>query len=606
MPVSSSDPRPRPRPPRRFRRALLAAVALPALALPALALPTLALTVFAGPAAALDAARDAQLKAQWQQYEAVQPKSILALQPWRRTTETTLADGRTPLRFIDLNPDSNGWFLLQIGKDGSRAQQSYHLENPDPRRQSVALSTDPTPALVLGGAEGETRCTPWTGALEKARDSRLPYAPLCGGRLLLRNHASGSRSSLESVTDFLRDNVWGGEQVVGFVRSTFYKDAFAEFDKAEGEASDNGQTAGPAPARMDHLEVGTLLDIGLTGTTNGRMALGEWYPAAGLKGIYATAFQPGAVDRAVLKSPGRVNGLDGVEARATGYMVAFDLSRYALGFELGTDHPRLNWSPRPPAAVRPRGLPGPDGVASSTPLETLGMVSPAIAPRTVATFTAGFKRSHGAFKWGPYAGVNHGTHYGFLEHGVIFSKLQPGLSTLYVLDDGTIGMKTWTEADDVLLPKIRFARQNGVPLIERDPKTGKGVPGTLVTQWGAGNWSGSADAKLRTLRAGACLLDHGGTAYLAYAYFSTATPSAMTRTFQAYGCRYAMLLDMNALEHTYLALYLRHAGKVQVEHLVPGMALIDKKTRGGGVIPRFLGYPDNRDLFYLYSKEGTP
>ena len=29
----------------------------------------------------------------------------------------------------------------------------------------------------------------------------------------------------------------------------------------------------------------------------------------------------------------------------------------------------------------------------------------------------------------------------------------------------------------------------------------------------------------------------------------------MARVFQAYGCRYAMLLDMNALEHTYLATY---------------------------------------------------
>ena len=29
----------------------------------------------------------------------------------------------------------------------------------------------------------------------------------------------------------------------------------------------------------------------------------------------------------------------------------------------------------------------------------------------------------------------------------------------------------------------------------------------------------------------------------------------MARIFQAYRCDYAMLLDMNALEHTYLAMY---------------------------------------------------
>ena len=80
----------------------------------------------------------------------------------------------------------------------------------------------------------------------------------------------------------------------------------------------------------------------------------------------------------------------------------------------------------------------------------------------------------------------------------------PGLSTIYVLDDETINMKTWSSQDDELLPRIKFARQNGVPLAEYDPTANTTVPGALVNQWGAGNWSGSADAKLRSLRAGAC------------------------------------------------------------------------------------------------------
>ena len=187
---------------------------------------------------------------------------------------------------------------------------------------------------------------------------------------------------------------------------------------------------------------------------------------------------------------------------------------------------------------------------------------------------------------------------------MILSKLQPGLSTIYTLTDGTIGMKTWTEADDILLPRIRFARQNGVPLVHRDPVTGVPVPGDLVTRWGPGNWSGSAKVELRTLRAGACMVSSvSGERYLVYGYFSTATPSAMARTFQAYGCEYAMLLDMNALEHTYLALYVPVEGKVHIEHIVPGMGLVDRKDRKGNVIPRFLGYPDNRDLFYFTRKE---
>ena len=84
----------------------------------------------------------------------------------------------------------------------------------------------------------------------------------------------------------------------------------------------------------------------------------------------------------------------------------------------------------------------------------------------------------------------------------------------------------------------------------------------------------------------------------------------MARVFQAYGCRYAMLLDMNALEHTYLALYPPRDGspndaEVAVEHLVRGMAEVDR-TSGGQIIPRFLGFPDNRDVFYVFRREGLP
>ena len=56
-----------------------------------------------------------------------------------------------------------------------------------------------------------------------------------------------------------------------------------------------------------------------------------------------------------------------------------------------------------------------------------------------------------------------------------------------------------------LLARIRYARQNGVPLVEPDPATGAPAPGALVAKWGPGNWSGSAGGELRALRAGACL-----------------------------------------------------------------------------------------------------
>ncbi|MBI4768185.1 MAG: hypothetical protein HY787_26910 [Deltaproteobacteria bacterium] len=164
-------------------------------------------------------------------------------------------------------------------------------------------------------------------------------------------------------------------------------------------------------------------------------------------------------------------------------------------------------------------------------------------------------------------------------------------------------MKTWTEADNRLPPLIRYARQNGVPLITGfDPATRLSVPGPLVARWGPGNWSGSADEKLQTMRAGAALLESGGKRFLLYAFFWSATPSAMARVFQAFQCRYALLLDMNALVHTYLAVYQREGNNLYIQHLIRRMKEVDLAVKGR-YIPRFLGYADDRDFFYLTRKE---
>jgi hypothetical protein len=550
---------------------------------------------------------------QREQYDAVRAKSILELQPFRQTTDAVDADSGLFLRLVSLNPATGAWYLLQTRTEEDGAPENYHIENPDPTAQTLTFETAPKPAIVIKGPQGTVRCQPWAedgAALRAARATGQPYAPLCKGKLFLRNKVTGSRTNIEATSEFLRDNIWGGESIVRFVRDSFFKDSQIETSKELATGGTDQSDSGPTPmlARTtpeDRPVISTLLDIGLNGTKPGRMTIGMWYPVTGMSGVFASTFQPRAISDDILKGPGKTNRLDSVEAKATGYMVAFDMGKFDIGYAVGTAHPSLGWSSRPPASVRPRGMPGPDGVKSLAPLVGLGMVNPVIANRAVATFTAGFKRQHGAFKYGDMATFNYGHHYGFIEKGVILSKLQPGLSTLYGLVDGTLVMKTWTEADNALLPQIRFARQNGVPLLETDPVTGIGVPGDRVTKWGPGNWSGSAEADLRTLRAGACMARNGAKQYLIYGYFSTATPSAMARTFQAYGCTYAMLLDMNALEHTYLALYVPQGGKVHVAHMVPGMALIEKKVRGGTIIPRFIGFADNRDLFYLTRKESV-
>lgn len=532
-------------------------------------------------------------------------RTILDLQAARRSESVTLggiAGQRGSITLTQLNPAVNSWFLLTLQAPGSRAAGTYHLESTAPSKQRIGLDPARPGQLTVMTDDGTAHCTLWPGdTLERAQRSKLPYAPLCGSRLYLRNAVYGNRSTLEATTEFLRDHVWRGEQIVGFVRREFYRDAFAERGTPASAGGYSAPRGAPPAARMgDAGAPGAVVaqGLGIDLGTQGGLLPGQWYAAAGLDSVYVSIAQPGALSaNAAQRRP-----LDRVEADALAYLVAFDLAAFDLGFALGTEQPRLGWSAHMRDELRDPRLPGPDGVDSAAPLARTGMVSPALQARTVATFTGGFKREHGAFLHGDLAAVNRGSHYGFIEQGVVFSTLVPGLATLFVLKDGSIEMKTWTRDDDRLLSQIRHARQNGVPLIERDPGGGPSRFGALVDQWGAGNWSGSPDEQLRTLRAGACLVEHADRRFLVYGYFSAATPRAMAHAFQAYGCRYAMHLDMNALEHTYLALYPRSGSRIGVEHLVQGMAVLDKSV-GATLVPRFLGFADDRDFFYLVRRE---
>jgi 4-hydroxybenzoate polyprenyltransferase len=545
-------------------------------------------------------------------------KNIVELQPFRRTTTlqfTAVGGQRGTATLIDLNPRSNAWFLLTLAWAGTGRIDSYHLENPWPQTQSLTLDVRYSDGVLITAQGRVTECPLWQsgelGKLEQARRSMLPYAPLCEDRLHLRNDVAGTYTHLERITNFLRDHVWGGEKIVGFVRERFFRDAFVEQGVTGGATppleGEGGAAKMPWPARVSATFAASTIQpehLGIdVGQGAGDLRLGRWYPAQGAPGIFISALQPQAIDAEILNGHRNVVGaLDSVEAQALDYFVALDLSRFDLGFVLGADHPRVGWSPRVPASVRNSELPGPDGIDSAVPLVVNGMMNPTLVDKTAAAFAGGFKREHGAFRSGPLAQQNGGTHYGFIEQGIVFSKLQPGLATLLVTNDGMVQMKTWAPEDNALLAQIRHARQNGVPLIDYDAQTGASTPGVLVNRWGAGNWSGSSDERLRTLRAGACVQDTGSERFLIYGYFSTATPSAMARAFHAYGCRYAMHLDMNALEHTYFAIYMPRNGRILVQHLIEGMAVVDRKG-GNELAPRFLGFPDDRDFFYLTRKE---
>ncbi len=559
-----------------------------------------------------DAPVDPELR---EQYEAARPKTALELQQFRRSETIPVSDaaGRSGLAALtSINPRVNAWHVLAFDWGSGRPRDHYHLENPLRRSQLFKLSADGGGALVVSSGGTETRCDLWGGAqpaLAAARASKMPYAPLCGGRVFLRNRVEGYATDLEKMTDLLRDTVWKGDDIVGFVRDSVYQDAFREDGRTEKAASASEAGTTPLPdalVRPQARGVAVVPENFGLGISGGRAMLpGRWYDVPGSPGVHASVMRPGDVaDEILERNKARLNPLDEVEASALAYFVAFDLDVHEMRFAVGTDHPRLNWSSRVPASSRLDALPGPDGSGSPAPLVTTGMPGPTARGELAATFAAGFKREHGGFKWGELSARNFGSHYGFVEGGAVLSKLQPGLSTLYTLEDGTFDMKTWTREDDALLSRMAYARQNGVPLVEAGAD-GQPVVAALVNRWGPGNWSGSADAKLRTLRGGGCLLAVGKKKYLVYGYFSTATPSAMAAVFLAQGCRHALNLDMNAPEHTYMALYVRNGDRMEVRHLVRAMATVDRNVNGR-FLPRFISYPDNRDLFYMVRKGAAP
>lgn len=542
--------------------------------------------------------------------------SVVDLQAYSQTTKANIRSkgGRAGVGTLtNLNPTINVWFVLGVTwTDG--LPTAWHLENTEPRTRQILLDSKYSSGLVIMEGNSRYPCDLFTtGALEQARASNQIYAPLCGGRLYLRNPAKGARTALESATEFLRNQVWGGEAVISIFHQLLagrYRDT-GDVRSAPQPPLGSGR-AGPQAALVDGARPAVIMpgNLGIASDApSAGMVPGAWYATTANPAVYVSVLQPGLIAAGILKSNrGIVGPLDSTEASSLCYLIAFDLDRVDLGFALGTDHPAVNWSPRVPAQVRDLAMPGPDGIGNIAPLVATGLLPPASGRRTIATFTGGFKREHGAFRSGDLSLRNHGSHYGFIENGVVLSKLQPGLATVMVLDDGAVDLKTWSENDNRMLPRIRHARQNGVPLVELDEATRTAVPGRLVPNWGAGNWSGSETGKLRTIRAGLALQSTNGRRFLIYAVFSSATPAAMARIFQAYGCVYAMQLDMNALEHTYLSLLHRAGTSLSVEHLIKGMDVLDKDS-GGQVVPRFLGYPDNRDFFYVMerpSKEAKP
>jgi hypothetical protein len=568
-------------------------------------------------------------------------KSILALQRFQQQ-DVARVEGesgpRAEIVVTDLSPRIGLAYLAQIRRlDGAGTPVGpWHLRNADPTGQ--LLRADPE-GLLLVTDQGSDLCTLWPdgdgsrleAAAARGRELGSAWLPLCGGRAHMRLQVEGRKTRKEWTSDFLRDNLPAGEQLTVLVRKTLFADAELRTGVLQARSGRLRRLPGaPPPIQIESRwsDLTTAIgDLGLpvTEIESGRVPVGRWLPLKdGREGVWVSVFQPRLADPRTTKDS-RLKALDEVELSSLDYLVAFDLAHHDLNFGLGTDHPRLGWSERVSEVMMDAGMPGPDGFDSGAPLVRNGQVPPPALALLQSTFTGGFKRSHGAFKHGDLARGHSGSHYGFVEDGVVWSKPVPGLATVAVWEDGRVDLLTWQSADDARLGQVRHLRQNGVPLLAPEiavDGSSEVRVGPLVGNWSQGNWSGSQDQRLRSVRAGLCLAESAADdegrreRFLIYGWFSAATPSGMARVFLAYGCSYALLLDMNALEHTYLSILTQtldpasSAGSpvdpatLGIAHLVRGMEVLDK-VRGKATLPRFVGFPDNRDFFYLTRKEAA-
>lgn len=535
--------------------------------------------------------------------------ALFQLQPFKEET-TANYEGKpfTSVSLVNLNANINAWYILGL-TNGKSVKAAYNIL---PASDTLKLGLDPVqPELLITDAGNQVHRCDIAGGIDRAyakrTQPRLSYLPVCDNRLFIVIEQEGNQAFVEKGAEVVR---WlagdSGEDIVNGVKDGFFQDKYLVQEETEEsqEPQNAPENKGPLPrasiqARYKNTSIPARL-LGLkTAKPEKSLLVGHWYPLRNYPDILASMIEPGMLDRGILDShPDRVNPLDGVENGAVVYLMSLNLDKYTLGWGQGTDLPGVGWSERA-VNIRKDNPFGPDGFNTMKPLIPLGHAPPFLWSKVIGTFSGGFQKRHSAFRYGELSKTEKGHHYGFMENGVLFVTPSEGLATLIIYKDGSIDFKTWTDQDKDNLPFMRHIRQNGLPLIERD-ENGDGVPGKYVKHWSAGNWSGSAKKELRTPRGAACIVEMKQEKHFIYAYFSGATPSAMARVFQAYGCNYAFQLDMNSPGQAYASLSRAQDNSTafEIEHLMTGMFTGDTKGT-----PRYLIKPDYKDFFYILRRE---
>ena len=533
---------------------------------------------------------------------AVPEKNILDVQPFKETTSVVLGDGRK-VELININHHVNVQFLLQ-----GLNKEPLDLENPN-RNAKINLTTE-------GLEIGEPGKAPFTCSFAELTNPKveqdIPFISLCNSRILWRRKAPYEETNFEK----------GKNYAPAFVSNTFKfaKENWEEYFPDTGEDAEKNEGAAQSEAPLSAAVLSTAaaiasdnLEIPIGQTS---LNAGQWYAsqASGQKGIHISLIRPNQVDTSKLNLPAsRVFPLLDKELNPLVYLVSFDLNRFEFGYSTGALEPQVGWA-RGSSRYKEPGSKGPDGFNMVTPLTKTGILPPQLFPKVIATFVGGFKREESAFQ--PNTGSEYasaarkGSYYGAIQNGVIHISPSRDLATVVIRNDGSFWMGSWTAKmnEPDFLKTVRFARQNGLPIIEGLDDQGRSVPGAYVNKQSQGNWSeddpitvrGVKIYEPRQIRAGLCWQADSNRNNLIFAYFTKASPSSMATVFAAYRCNYALLLDMNSSEAGFLATYERDTeGKITAYHINKDTAKHDDPVKG----LRFLERNNLRDFFYVLPKE---
>jgi len=507
------------------------------------------------------------------------PAALISVQSKAALSTATTPDGTT-IELADLNPSIGRWILLKLPALDGKARWA-HLDLGQEGTSRASLSKDGN--LIITPRDGKpVVCKLDTPASRDiiAKTYSEPFTAICGGAAFIRSKpAKGYKSNIESVTDWLRSQGPMGEKLITWRKDLFPHAGDIAQDVSSPASVTSPRSDGPPNATLALGSPSSISTANLALRTGSpKIAPGSWAPVIGAPGVWASIHAPSYAPSVFS---------DRKASDSLAYLMAIELELHDPRYSLGVDHPAVGWSSRAPA---PHTSGGPDGFENIDPIDRVGMVPPWAMTQLTAVIAGGFKREHSAFKAGPLSTKNNGSHYGFVEAGVVLSKLNPGLATFFQRAGEAPQIKLWGPDDEAKgVDKLIFARQNGLPLIDN------GSLGNDLDINYLGNWSGNAEGNAQTMRSALCVAERGSKKFIIYGVFSSAVPKDMAQLLKSYGCLNAMQMDMNAPALTYAAVVVKD-DKGQMRY-IPLIGSMDDKNFGG--TGRFTTTPDTRDFIYF-------